>query len=66
MFAAAKASGPKTRKVGTATVPTPAILFSNSTIEDSRGGEVAQCFALVPRIIALHWLRSDSGEVASA
>jgi hypothetical protein len=35
MATAARASGPKTRKAGTATVPTPAIFFSSNDTSDT-------------------------------
>lgn len=61
MFTAATASGPKTRKAGTATVPTPAIFINSNAIIDT-----LQALKSQPgRIIATHWLRPEIGETAN-
>jgi hypothetical protein len=65
MFTAARASGPKTRKAGNG-MPTSHNFVHNSVAENSVAPMPVQCFVLVPRIIATHWLRPEMVETANA
>ena len=62
---AAGASGPKTRKAGTATAPTSHNFIHNSERDLTPQTIQAQRLTLAPRIIATHWLRLESMEVAN-
>ncbi|TZG25891.1 hypothetical protein [Sphingomonas montanisoli] len=64
MFVAAAASGPETRKAGTA-MPTSHIFHHNSVYENTSEAAFAQPhLELIPRIIATHWLRPEVAEAA--
>jgi hypothetical protein len=56
MFTAARACGPETRKAGT-DMPTPHNFLRSSEREYTVLTGPAQYPVLVPRIIAIHWLR---------
>lgn len=62
MVATAGSVALKARKGRTATVRPSAIFVNNGTDKDSSGAGEAQHLALIPRIIATHWLRPECME----